>query len=83
MEIQRAFLLLEKLFAEGDHGTRDLVGLVFLKPCRFSLLVRPYGNKVFEHYLGAMAKQCWKEIQRQRAGKSNLMDVVRSESQGD
>jgi hypothetical protein len=75
--------LLEKLFAEADHGTRDLGGLVFLQPCRFSLLVRPYGNKVFAHYLGVLSKQCWKEIQRQRAGKSNLVDVIRSESQPD
>lgn len=82
-EKRRAFLWLEKLFAEGDQGTRNLVGLVFLKPCRFSLLGDPRVNKFFEQYLGPMSKQRWKEIQRQWAVKSNLMDVIRSERQGD
>jgi hypothetical protein len=78
-EVRRAFDLLEKLFVEGDQQTRDLIGVGFLETLRNFASWRPYGNKVFEQFLGPMSARCWKEIERQWAGKSSLMDVVRSE----
>jgi hypothetical protein len=78
-EIDRVFQFLERLFADGDQETRDLVGLGFFETLQNFASWRLYGNKVFEQYLGPMSKQCWKEIQRQWAGKSSLMDVIRSE----
>jgi hypothetical protein len=78
-ELRRVFDLLEELFANGDQSTRDLVGLGFFETIQNFASWKPYGNKVFEEFLGPMSKQCWKEIRRQWAGKSSLMDVIRSE----
>jgi hypothetical protein len=78
-EIARAFQFLERLLVDGDQETRDLVGLGFFETLQNFASWRPYGNMVFEQYLGPMSKQCWREIQRQWAGKSSLMDVIRSE----
>ena len=82
-EIGRVFQLLEKLFAEGDQTTRDLIGLGFFETMQNFASWRPYGNKVFEEFLGPMSKQCWEEIRRQWAGKSSLMGVIRPERRHD
>ena len=82
-EIRRAFSLLEKLFADGDQDTRNLIGLGFLETLQNFASWRPYGNTVFEEFLGPMSKQCWREIQQMWAGKSSLMDVIRAERQRD
>jgi hypothetical protein len=68
-EIGRVFQLLEKLFAEGDQTIRDLIGLGFFETMQNFASGRPYGNKVFEEFLGPMSKQCWAEIRRQWARK--------------
>jgi len=78
-EVQRAFDLLEGLLVEGDQSVRDLVGLGFFETLQNFSSWRPYGNTVFEKYLGPMSKRVWKEIRRNWAGKSSLMDVIRSE----
>ncbi len=78
-EVRRVFELLEALFVEGEQTTRDLIGLGFFETVQNFASRRPCGNKVFEQFLGPMSKRCWKEIQRQWAGKSSLMDVIRSE----
>ena len=80
-EIGRVFQLLEKLFAEGDQTTRDLIG--FFETMQNFASWRPHGLKVFEEFLGPMSKHCWAEIRRQWAGKSSLMDVIRSERRHD
>lgn len=82
-EIRRAFELLEKLFADGDQDTRNLVGLGFFETLQNFASWRPYGNTVFEQFLGPMSAQCWREIERMWVGKSSLMDVIRSERQRD
>jgi hypothetical protein len=78
-EVKRAFELLERLFMDGDQQTRDLIGLGFLESLQNVASWRPYGYKVFEQFLGPMSTQSWKEIERLWAGKSSLMEVVRSE----
>jgi hypothetical protein len=78
-ETQRAFGLLEKLFAEGSQDTRDLIGLGFFETLQCVASHRSYGNKVFEEFLGPMSKQAWSQIDRMWAGKSSLMDVLRVE----
>jgi hypothetical protein len=82
-EVRRAFELLETLFVEGDQPIRDLIGWGFLETLGNFASWRPYGSKVFEQFLGPMSTQCWKEIQRKWAGKSSLMDVIRSERSGE
>jgi len=82
-EIRRAFESLEKLFADGDQDTRNLIGLGFFETLQNFASWRSYGNTVFEEFLGPMSKQCWREIQQMWAGKSSLMDVIRAERQRD
>jgi hypothetical protein len=82
-EIRRVFELLEKLFVEGNQSARDLIGWGFFETLQCFASWRPYGNKAFEEFLGPMSKQCWREIQRLWAGKSSLMDVIRSERSRD
>jgi hypothetical protein len=80
-EIRSVFALLEKLFAEGDQDMRNLIGVGFFEGLQNYASWRPYGNRVFEQFLGPMSEQCWREIQQMWAGKSSLMDVIRSERQ--
>jgi len=80
-ETLRVFQLLEKLFAEGDQETRDLIGLGFFESLRNVASHRPYGNKLFEEFLGPMSLQAWREIERMWAGKSSLAEVIRAERQ--
>jgi hypothetical protein len=78
-ETRRVFECLEKLFAEGNQKTRDLIGWGFFETLQNVASWRPYGNTVFEQFFGPMSMQVWKEIRRKWAGKSSLMDVIRSE----
>lgn len=81
-DVRRAFELLETLFVEGDQATKDLIGLGFFETLQNFASWRPYGNKAFEKFLGPTSRQCWVEIRRQWAGKSSLMEVIRSERKG-
>lgn len=78
-EMRRVFDCLERLFAEGNQETRDLIGIGFFETLQNSASWRPYGNTVFEPFLGPMSKRVWKEIRRNWTGKSSLMDVIRAE----
>jgi hypothetical protein len=78
-EVRRAFQLLEMLFVEGNQQTRDIVGLGFFESLQNVASWTPYGNKVFEQFLGPTSKQVWREIRIMWVGKSSLMDVVRAE----
>ena len=80
-EIRRVFQFLENFFVVGDQETRDLIGIGFFESLQNFASRRAYGNKVFEQFLGPMSKQVWAEIQQVWAGKSSLMDVIRSERQ--
>jgi hypothetical protein len=78
-ETRQVFECLEKLLAEGDQETKNIIGLGFFETLRNFASWRPYGNTVFEQFLGPMSKQVWREIARQWAGKSSLMEVIRVE----
>jgi len=78
-ETQRAFDCVEKLFAEGNQATRDLIGLGFFETLQNFASWRPYGNAAFERFFGPMSARVWKEIRQPWAGKSSLMDVIRAE----
>jgi len=86
-EIQRAFLSLEKLrealWQKETMGQEIWSAWFSWNPADFRFWCDPMVIKSLNTTLERLAKQCWKEIQRQRAGKPNLMDVIRSESQGD
>jgi hypothetical protein len=78
-DLRRVFDCLEKLFVGGDQQTRDLIGVGFFETLQNFASWRPYGNTVFEPFLGPMSKEVWKEISRIWEGKSSLMDVIRAE----
>jgi hypothetical protein len=82
-EVRRAFELLDKPLLEGDEETRTLIGLGFFETLQCATSWRPYGNKVFEQFLGEASRQVWEEIQRQWAGKSSLAEVIRAERRRD
>jgi len=78
-ETRRVFEVLDKLFAEGDVETKNLVALGFFEGLQCVASWRPYGNKAFEQFLSPTSMEVWREIQRQWAGRSSLMDVLRAE----
>ena len=78
-DMQPVFDCLERLFAEGDQETRDIIGLGFFETLQNFASWRSYGNTVFESFFGPMSKKVWKEIGRIWQGKSSLMDVIRAE----
>ena len=80
-ETRRVFQVLEKLIANGEQETRDLIGFGFFETLQCVASWRNYGNEVFEQFLGSSSLQMWREIQRLWAGKSSLMDVIRAERQ--
>jgi hypothetical protein len=78
-EVQRLFQLLEKLLLNGDQETTGLIGIGFFEKLQNISSWRPYGNKVFERYLGPRSAAIWQEIRRIWAGKSSLAEVIRAE----
>ena len=78
-DMQRVFDCLERLFAEGNQETRDIIGLGFFETLQNFASWRPYCNTVFEPFLGPMSKEVWNEISRIWHGKGSLMDVIRAE----
>jgi hypothetical protein len=78
-ETRRIFQLLEKLLAEANQETRNLIGLGFFETLQNFASWRPSGNKAYEQFFGPMSKQVWSELQALWAGKSSLMDVIRAE----
>ncbi len=82
-EVARVFALLENLLLKADEETTNLIGLGFFETLQNFASWRPYGNKVFEPFLGTRSMQTWQEIQRIWAGKSSLMEVIRAERAGE
>ena len=78
-ETRRVFDLLEKLLAEADQETRNLIGLGFFETLQNFASWRPSGNKAYEQFFGPTSMQVWSELKRMWAGKSSLMDVIRAE----
>lgn len=59
-ETRQAFELMERLLKEGDTETRNLIGLGFLDSLKGVASRRPYGNKVFERFLGPASMRIWR-----------------------
>ncbi len=78
-DVRRVFEFMERLLAEGDQETRDLVVLGFFETLQNFASWRPYGNGAFEQFLGPMSRKAWLEIRLAWAGKSSLADVIRAE----
>ena len=78
-ETRRIFQLMEKFLVDADQECRNLIGLGFFETLQNIASHRPQGNKVYEQFLGPMSKSVWSELQRMWAGKSSLMDVIRTE----
>ncbi len=78
-ELKLVFELFERLLDGADEDTTGFIGVAFFEKLRNFASWRPYGNRVFEEYLGARSMQLWREIERIWAGKSSLADVIRAE----
>jgi hypothetical protein len=78
-ETRRVFQVLENLLTQGGQEAIDLIGVGFMEGLQCVASHRPYGNRVFEQFLGSTSIQIWREIQGQWVGKSSLMDVIRAE----
>jgi hypothetical protein len=78
-ETRRVFQVLENLLVEGGQETRDLIGLGFFETLQNVASHRPQGNKVYEQFFGPTSRKVWSELQKMWAGKSSLMDVIRTE----
>lgn len=78
-ETRRVFQLMEKLLVEADQETRDLIGFGFFETLQNVASHRPLGNKAYEQFFGPMSKKVSSELQKMWAGKSSLMDVIRTE----
>jgi hypothetical protein len=78
-QVKRAFELFEKLLDGADQDTTALIGIGFFETLQSFASWRPYGNRVFEEFLGTRSMRLWREIERIWDGKSSLMDVIRAE----
>jgi hypothetical protein len=78
-EARRIFQFIEKLLVETGQETRNVIGLGFFENLQNFASWRPDGNKAYEQFFGPMSKQVWSELQTMWAGKSSLMDVIRTE----
>jgi len=81
-EVGRVFAVLEKLLADADQETINLIGLGFFETLQNVTSWRSYGAKAFEEFLGEQSMRMWRELQRIWQGKSSLVDVIRAEREG-
>lgn len=81
-ELKLVFELFEKLLDGADEDTTGFIAIGFFETLQNVASWRPYGNRVFEEFLGTRSMQLWREIKRIWAGKSSLADVIRAERQG-
>ena len=79
-ETRRSFHLLEELLVPADQDTRNLIGFGFFETLQTVASHRPNGNKVYEQFLGPVSRRIWSELKQMWAGKSSLMDVIRTET---
>jgi hypothetical protein len=78
-EVARVFDLLETLLIDADQESTDLIGFGFFEKLQNFTSWKPYGNKVFEPYIGRRSMEIWRYLQKIWAGKSSLADVIRAE----
>jgi hypothetical protein len=78
-ELKLAFELFERLLDGADEDTTGFIQIGFFETLQNFASWRPYGNRVFEEFLGARSMQLWREIERIWEGKSSLADVIRAE----
>jgi len=81
-EVRRAMLLLEELFKAGDQSTRNLIGIGFIEDLSNITSWRPSGHSTVIPLLPETLLEVWKEIERQWAGKSSLIEVIEAERNG-
>ena len=78
-EARRAFLLLDQLFLQGDEPTRDLIGLGLVEDLQNTLSWRTGADSAVIPLLPPTLLRVWRQIEKQWAGHSNLMEVIRAE----
>ena len=78
-EVARVFDLLESLLAGADEETTNLIGLGFFETLQNFASWRPYGNKIFEPFMGSRSMEIWLYLRKIWAGKSSLAEVIRAE----
>ncbi len=78
-EVARAFRLLEDLVPTTDEEELNIIALGFFETLQNFASWRPYGNRVFEEFMGPESAAIGRRLGRIWAGKSSLMDVLRDE----
>jgi hypothetical protein len=69
-EMRQFFDVLEKVLAEADDETKNLIALGFFERLQNFASRKPYGSKVFEEFLGPKSSQTWQSLQAIWAGNS-------------
>jgi len=78
-EVRRVFVTLEDRLATADEEETNVIALGFFETLQNFASWRPYGNAVFEEFMGERSRQVWAGLRIIWAGKSSLMDVIRAE----
>jgi hypothetical protein len=73
------FNKIEDIINSGHPQQKEIAILGFLETLQTVGSNRPYGYKPFERWLGPLSLIEWHNIEKLWQGKSNLMDVIRSE----
>ena len=79
-DLQHAFDLMENWLVNGNENLRGLITIGFLETLQNAASWQTFGREAFIPFLGPQCRQAWNEIERTWAGKTSLMEVIRSES---
>jgi hypothetical protein len=67
-EVGRAFAALEKILAEADQETKNLIALGFFERLQNFVSRRPYDAQVFGEFLGKRSMPMWRNLRKIWAG---------------
>jgi hypothetical protein len=79
-EFSSLFNLVERLLAEGDAETQQVISVGLLEDIQNVASHEPFGARVFERWLGPLARKAWAAGQQSWEGKPSLAAVLRAES---
>jgi hypothetical protein len=77
-ELPSVFALIERFVTEGPSDVRGLATVGLLETIQTVGSHDPWGYEVYEQWLGPHSRDAWQATEKLWAGKSSLMDVVRS-----
>ena len=78
---RHVFAVVERMLNEGDADIVELISLGFFETLQNVASWPPGGAAAFKPLLGVVSTEVWAELDQLWAGKSSLMDVIRSEKE--